>query len=161
MSEQSSDDGLPPEEPPVAEVATPSGRHRSWFALPSGPVQFGLQSMLWFMLVCSAYFAQLGAVWHSEATAPRLISVEGSAIVLAWLVLAVFYLRIRFRQALIVHCSGLAILGILVLFVGADEPGTMTILILVGCFMGSLVSLPVVILMMLVWAVGRERRKGE
>ena len=69
------------------------------------PAQFGLRGLLWFMVACSAYFAQLAIrarVLDSRDGLPLLSSV--STVAVGWLLLAAFYVRIRFRRALVIHC---------------------------------------------------------
>ena len=70
------------------------------------------------MLACSAYFAQLAVVLHGPMmrSGPDLPSVL--ALLVGWLVLGAFYVRIRFRRALVIHCFAPAIV-LVFLFLGS------------------------------------------
>ena len=81
------------------------------------PAQFGLRGLLWFMLACSAYFAQLAVVLHAEQLHTGRSGSGVLALLVGWLLLGAFYVRIRFRRALVIHCFAPAIV-LVFLFLG-------------------------------------------
>jgi hypothetical protein len=154
-------ENLPEVSVPTSTVLSPQPQHTP------APVQFSLRSMLWFMVACSAYFAQLAAGveynTHWE-TADRPGGITGLTIVVAWLVLAVFYLQIRLRRILLIHGFALFCIVpfiIFFLFMAPDlffrEFDVLLEALLAGLFAGSFFSLPSSLVMMIVWALGRNR----
>ena len=71
------------------------------------PAQFGLRGLIWFMVACSVYFAQLAFVLKAGGVEESLTLPNMATVAIGWLLLAIYYLRIHFRLALIVHCAGL------------------------------------------------------
>ena len=116
---------------------------------------------------CSAYFAQVAIraqVLDSRDGLPLLSSVPTVAV--GWLLLAAFYVRVRFRRALVIHCfvPGLilvcALVDALVAVVemlfslplpDSREAEDFVRFLALVCFLSSMFSLPSFALMMIVW----------
>lgn len=120
------------------------------------PAQFSLGSLLWFMVALSAYFAQLAVVVRDTGS---FDAPDNIAVTVVWFVLAVFYLRGRFYHAMVIHCAGLGIILIFAAFAGATAT-EFTVILLAGCLIGNLVSLPCFVLMLIIWACGHGRPKS-
>jgi len=125
-------------------------------------MQFTLRSLLGVVLPASVYLAQLAAVSIFTRWEPSDWR-RGGAILFAWVVLAIYYLRHRLFWATIVHCVGFAV-GItravsLPVFSGGVPSNDVAELVVVSlaCFIGSSVSFPLALLEQLIRALrGRD-----
>ena len=132
-----------------------------------GTAQFGLRGLIWFMVACSVYFAQLAFVLKAGGVEESLTLPNMATVAIGWLLLAIYYLRIHFRLALIVHCAGLGTNLLIVvlmspLWLFASDSILLRALdivriLLIGGLVGSLTSLPTTMVLMIARASRRNR----
>lgn len=133
----------------------------------AAPPQFALRDLLWFVVACSAYFAQfrsdlftgapLGDGWERVGWHGIL------RVMVPWLLLAVFYVRTRLHPALAIHCAGPVLAFAIALLVLSDPEQsrnaarTLALGPVFGCLISTTVSFPASTLMILARACGRRR----
>ena len=114
-------------------------------------LQFSLKSLLMFVTMF--------AVWISQFTRPPIVKPRETfelshdfVVIFVWVLLMAFYLYRRVRFPLVIHCTSVALVGLLLVleqsdgeYRSYDEVGW---LICVGCFFGSTISFPTWMLML-------------
>jgi hypothetical protein len=107
--------------------------------MSTAKLQFNLSSLLWFVLAAAAFASQLafsfdpdwGKDWQTPAT-----------VLIAWAILANFYLAKDLRELFAVHCLGPASL-VTAAAIFLPEERSFLHLLTNGCFFGNQVSFPI------------------
>jgi len=131
----------------------------------TGRAQYSLASLFGFTVACGAYLSTLTVLARLRPSW-QLSWHPASALVVAWLLLAVFYVRQDERVILVLHCLGLAFAGVCLPFViagygeqlGGTCPRTSPETIIAhtaafSCAAGTLASLPAFVWVLLVLGV--------
>lgn len=108
--------------------------------------QFGLSSLLWFVLASAAYSSQLAfrfdSEWGQDWRTPATVAI-------AWGVLGSFYLARNLRELFATHCLGLvAYITLVMIFV--PEERSIPNMITTGCFFGNQLSFPIYLIVVIV-----------
>lgn len=115
------------------------------------PRQFGLSGLLWFTFACSVYGSTIASMAMTvEPGPPPWHAVL--AITATWLVLGVVYLRLHSVAVFLVHCYGpgvVATASLMAFIVPANLTVFFIRVITLGCFLGTLLSFPAFVLVML------------
>jgi hypothetical protein len=110
-------------------------------------LQFGLSSLLWFVLAFAAYASQLafrfdpdwGQDWRTPAT-----------VVMSWVILGSFYLAKDFRELFAVHCMApSSYITLAMIFL--PEERSFSNMVTTGCFFGNQVGFLIFLTTMAVW----------
>ncbi|MBN2581069.1 MAG: hypothetical protein JXB10_18950 [Pirellulales bacterium] len=154
--------GLPREEPLPEEASSKQS------------TQYGLSGLLWFVLVCSAYFSLI-AVFRSIVIEKHPITTGSLfAVYFAWGVIFVYYSAKRVRGMLVAHCTGPIMAELIALsefsrgqfgILGNMQCSTFMaflIYLAVGCWISSLLSFPFTVIRLIVYGLWyRYFKSGE
>ena len=127
--------------------------------------QFGVRLLLGLTVILAIWASQLSLspVNRGESFGPSW--PEHGAVFFAWFALAIIYLSLRLRGWLALHCGGLLFFGTfgLCCTLGGRHPSTGEpyLLVVLGCFFGTFVSVPGLLLMMAVQWVKAARGTGS
>ena len=126
--------------------------------------RFSLREMLLFVFIYAVWLSQISVAPLATGRDKRSFSPQDLVVGLVWIVLAVFYWRRRFRAPLALHAFGPLFLAVSIAACWVADGGRISIpescwQLSVGAFMGSFVSLPFAV-MILVGLFGR-RTSGD
>jgi hypothetical protein len=119
-------------------------------AIPSGPRQFSLRSLMVFVAVCAMYFSQFtpSVLGFSIGATPWRTAVT---VALTWIILAVFYWWHRLFGMFLIHCLAPGLIAALLI---GNDPGSragwygLAMVVILAAVLVNMLCFPVAVIVM-------------